>query len=411
MKTLYLECKMGAAGDMLLGALLELLPDPAAFIADMNGWGLAGVEVTAARAQRRGITGTRVSVRLGGREEESLDAHHGEGHSHAHHGHDDDHHHGVHMADIERTVAALPLTVGVKADILAVYTLLAAAESRAHGCPVEAVHFSEVGMMDAIADIAGVCALMAQIAPARVIASPIAVGSGQVHSHHGVLPVPAPATAFLLEGLPSVGGPVEAELCTPTGAALLRHFATGFGPQPLMTTAAVGYGLGKKDFAAANCVRAFLGEEGEGASGDGDEVVEIACNLDDMTGEELGFAQALLLERGALDVFTIPIQMKKGRPGQMLVCLCEAGRAEEMAALMLRHTTTFGVRSRRWQRQVLAREVAERDTPWGPVRVKAGRGHGAAKSKPEYEDIARLARENDLPLREVARSVALDEDE
>lgn len=416
MKTLYLECNMGAAGDMLMAALLELHPDPEDFLRRLNSLGIPGVEVVRESAVKCGITGTHISVTVHGDEEESLDVPVGHTHSHDHdspirlrplshshdHGHGHDHSHGhTGLTEIEALLTSLPLSDKVRADALAVYTLIAQAEGKAHGRPVEQVHFHEVGNMDAVADVVGVCLLMEELGPARVTASPVHVGSGQVKCAHGILPVPAPATAHILMGIPTYGGQIRGELCTPTGAALLRHFAASFGDRPMMAVESIGYGMGKKDFPVANCVRAFLGAEAAGEGG----IVELCCNLDDMTGEELGFALETLMDQGALDVFITPIQMKKSRPGHLLSCLCAPRDEARMAKLMLRHTTTFGVRSRPWRRHILERRVETAQTPWGPVKVKEGSGHGASKRKAEYEDLARLAREHGLSLAEVKETL------
>lgn len=262
MKTLYLDCGMGAAGDMLTAALVELLPDPSAFIAELNGLGLPGVEIVQEKAEKCGIAGTHISVKIHGEEEGGHHHHHEHGHEHSHsHGHAHHHHSGMH--DIEHIVSGLPVSEKVKADILAVYGQIAQAESKAHGVPVQEIHFHEVGTLDAVADITAVCMLMEKLNVDQVVASPVHVGSGHVHCAHGILPVPAPATATILQGVPIYGGGVKGELCTPTGAALLKHFVSMFGNMPVMTVSAIGYGMGKKDFAAANCLRAMLGESAE----------------------------------------------------------------------------------------------------------------------------------------------------
>jgi uncharacterized protein (TIGR00299 family) protein len=292
------------------------------------------------------------------------------------------------MAEIRDILAALPVSDKVKDDALAVYGLIAEAESKAHGKPVDAVHFHEVGMMDAVADIVGVCLLMEELAPRRVVVSPVHVGSGQVKCAHGILPVPAPATATIFRGVPTYGGQIKGELCTPTGAALLKHFADEFGDRPMMATDGIGYGMGKKEFPVANCVRVFIGESKQQDA----DIVEMVCNLDDMTGEELGFALEVLLENGALDVYMVPIQMKKSRPGQMLVCLCKPADEEKLAALILKHTATFGLRSINWRRHTLERTIETVDTKYGPVRIKTGSGYGVTKSKVEYEDLAKIAK-------------------
>ena len=289
----------------------------------------------------------------------------------------------------------------VKDQALAVYKLIAEAESHAHGVPVGYVHFHEVGAMDAVADVVSFCLLMEELAPEQVVVSPVHVGSGQVRCAHGILPVPAPATAHILQGVPVYGGAVRGELCTPTGAALLRHFATSFGPMPVMTVTATGYGMGKKDFEWANCVRAHLGNTG----GEGDQVLELSCNLDDMTPETLGYAQELLMEAGALDVFTTPAGMKKNRPGVLLTCVCRDGEGKKFADLMLRHTTTLGVREKQCRRYVLPREILTRSTPYGEIRVKVAQGDGFTKSKAEYEDVARAAREHGVSISQVLEAL------
>ena len=211
--------------------------------------------------------------------------------------------------------------------------------------------------------------------------------------------MPAPATAYILQGVPTYGGSVQGELCTPTGAALLKHFVQRFGPAPVMRVEKTGYGMGKKDFEAANCVRAMWGQSGSEAGRE--TVLELCCNLDDMTGEALGFAQERLLEAGALDVFTQPIGMKKGRPGVLLTVLCREEDREGLVSLLFLHTTTLGVRERLCARYTLARSQERAETPWGPVGVKVSTGWGVTRRKPEYEDLARIAREQGLPLEQV----------
>ena len=319
MKTLYLECNMGAAGDMLTAALLDLLPEERRqeFLKVMNA--IPGVQMRAEPAEKCGVRGLHVTVLAHGVEEHShdvpcggADAPHLHEHPHDHeheHGHEHGHHHAS-LADVRAIVEGLPVPETVKAKAMEVYGLIAAAEAHAHGQPVELVHFHEVGSLDAIADVVGVSLLMEAIAPERVVASPVRIGFGTVKCAHGILPVPAPATAALLKGIPVYAGELRGEMCTPTGAALLRHFADSFGNMPLMDVSAIGVGLGTRDFGAANCLRAFLGEGGEELP----RISELRCNIDDATPEEIGFAMELLLEKGALDVFTVPIGMKKKFP-------------------------------------------------------------------------------------------------
>ncbi len=406
MKTLYLECGMGAAGDMLTAALLELITDRQSFVDRVNGLGLPGVHVEAEPSVKCGITGTHMKVAVDGEEEESLDAHshphehdHGRGHEHGHeHEH---HHHHASVADIEALIDRLAVSERVKADAKAVYALIADAESRVHGQPVSEIHFHEVGTMDAVTDVVSVCLLMEMIAPDEVIASPVHVGSGHVRCMHGVLPVPAPATALILMDVPTYGGQIRGELCTPTGAALLKHFVSRFGDRPVMKTQAIGYGMGKKDFEQANCVRAFLGESEDKR----EPVTKLECNLDDMTGEGIGFAIEQLFEAGAKDVYTQPIGMKKSRPAVLLTVICLPDDADRLAEVMMKHTATLGIRRQDMSRYVLERWIETVTTDFGEIRVKHAAGMGVERSKPEYDDMAALARKNGVSLETIRKGL------
>ena len=387
MKTLYLDCGMGAAGDMLTAALLELLPEKDAFVEELNALGIPGVRFAAEKCEKCGILGTHMAVTIHGKEEDSVHPHH----------------HGS-MGDIRSIVSGLPIPTMVKLDILSVYEEIAQAESHVHGVPVEQIHFHEVGAMDAVADITAVCLLLHRLAPDRIIVSPVHVGSGQVRCAHGILPVPAPATAYLLRGIPMYGGSIGGELCTPTGAALLRHFATEFGDMPVMKVQAIGYGMGKKNFPRANCIRCLLGETEDSR----EKIVELRCNVDDMTGEAIGFALEQLLKNGALDAFTLPIGMKKSRPGVLITVLCREEKKEAMVGLLLKHTTTLGVREFPCRRYTLSRTVETVDTPYGPVRKKVSSGYGVRREKFEYEDLARIARAENLSLSELLDKICPD---
>lgn len=395
MRTLYIDCGMGAAGDMLTAALLELIPDKEAFLHRMNHLGIPGVMVSAEKSVKCGITGTHFSVKVHDTEENEHMHDHAHGHSHGH-THSHSHTHGS-MAEIRSIVSAMPIPTMVKLDIMSVYNEIAEAESAVHGVPVDQIHFHEVGSMDAVADIAAVCLLMHELDVDRVVASPVHVGSGQVRCAHGILPVPAPATAHILKQVPIYGGSIRGELCTPTGAALLKHFVENFGDMPVMAVSGIGYGMGKKDFERANCVRVLLGETTKQT----DEILELNCNIDDMTGEAMGFALEQLMEHGALDAFTVPIGMKKSRPGVMLTVLCKEANKEEMVRLIFRHTTTLGIREKRCQRHILDRRMESVDTPYGKVHRKISTGYGVQRTKYEYNDIARIAREQNISLFEV----------
>ncbi len=396
MKTLYFDCSMGAAGDMLAAALLELLPEPDVFVAELNSLGIPKAAISRSQSVKCGITGTHFSVKISGVDEDDY--------SHLHHKNENNNHvehHGHHhsrMNDIEQIISVLPVSEQVKENVIGVYRLIAEAESCVHGSTVSEVHFHEVGALDAVADIVSVCLLMEKLAPDRVVVSPICIGSGQVECCHGILPVPAPATALILRGMPTFGGTVVGEMCTPTGAALLKHFATSFGTMPGMCFGAIGYGMGKREYGIANCVRAFLGE----SKGVNDVVVELKCNLDDMTPEAVGFAQEFLFEKGALDVYTVPIGMKKSRPGTQLCCMCREKDKEKMVSMIFKHTTTLGIRISRDERCTMERETSVLQTVYGSVRIKKAVYGDVEKLKPEYEDLVRITREENLTLAEAA---------
>ena len=479
MKTLYIECAMGAAGDMLTAALLELMPDKEAALAKLNAMGIPGVVFEAKPSEKCGITGTHMRVLIHGEEEEPVpcghthahedhhehnhahehhhehehhahahahehvqeDAHchDSDAHDHAHHHEHDAHHHAHHgMAEIRSLIAELAVSETVKEKALAVYQSIAEAESKVHGAEVDQIHFHEVGSMDAVADVTAVCLLMELLAPEQVIVSPIHVGSGTVLCAHGRLPVPAPATALILEGIPIYGGSVQGELCTPTGAALLKTFADSFGPMPPMTVAKTGYGMGTKDFEQANCLRAMLGAsftmngtgskmqtvqdaEGEntgsrGAAGKDTEtenpaghesrITEISCNLDDMTGEDIAFAAERILQAGALDVFTESIYMKKGRPAVKLTVLARPEDEERLAGEIFRHTSTIGVRIHTDRRYELARRSEQRKTPLGTIEVKISEGFGVRKEKIEFASLKEIAETSGKRLAEVRAALA-----
>lgn len=395
MKTLYLDCSMGAAGDMLCAALIELMPDPESAVRELNGIGLPHVVYEKIASQKCGIAGTHLSVRVHGEEEqEPAEGHHYD-HTHHHHAHSN-------LASIETILAGLQVSDGVKANALAVYRLIAEAESHVHGCSVEAIHFHEVGTLDAIADVTAFCLLMERLSPDQIVASPVHVGSGTVRCTHGVLPVPAPATAYLLKDVPIYGGEVKGELCTPTGAALLKHFVARFCPMPVMRVASIGYGMGTKDFDTANCVRALLGETETSGT---ETVFELSANIDDMTAEQIGFASERLFEAGAVEVYTVPVGMKKSRPGTLIRAIVKCDKKEDVLSAFFRHTTTLGVREVETKRYILTRTVESYETALGTVRVKRSEGYGVIREKAEYEDLARIARERNIPLTETETSV------
>lgn len=387
MRTLYIDCSMGCAGDMLTAALLELHPDKDDFLRRMNA-ALGGKAVLSASPDSKcGLRGTHVTVLINGDEEGEATRHH---------------HEHTSISEILSFVDSVPLEVKVREDAKKVYSLIAEAESRVHGHPIENVHFHEVGSLDALADVLSVCALMHELAPERILASEVNVGSGTVRCAHGILPVPAPATELILRGVPIYSGQIKSELCTPTGAALLKYFVWKFGAMPTMQIENAGCGTGKKDFECANVVRAFIGE----TTDEGDRIIELACNLDDMTPEELSFAMEELFTLGALDVYFTSIGMKKSRPGVKLTCMCRERQRKQMLECIFKHTTTLGVREYVCKRYELGRSEKTVRTQDGEVRVKTSSGYGAVREKAEYEDLAALARKSGKTIAQI-RSEAL----
>ncbi len=404
---LFLDLGMGAAGDMICAALYELLDDKdrRKYIDTMNSLGLSGVGIRADEAVKCGITGTHMSVLIDGAEEDEHE-HHDHHDHHDHHEHHEHHHSHHSMDDISHVISHLDLPESVKENAVSIYRMIAGAESRAHNTSVDQIHFHEVGTMDAIADVAGACLLFDMIAPKHVIASYVCTGFGKVKCAHGILPVPAPATADLLKGIPTYAGSVEGELCTPTGAAIVRHFANDYGSMPVMSVSKIGYGMGKKDFETANCLRAMLGTVVEPA-----DVVELSCNVDDMTAEDIAHAVSVFMSEGAKDAYTSSIGMKKGRPGTMITVMCSEEDCGRFTELIFKHTSTIGIRENRMRRHVLAREESTEDTVFGKVRVKTSTGYNVVRKKYEYEDISRIADKEGLSTDEVRRILNKESDD
>ncbi len=388
MKILYIECNMGAAGDMLMSALSELHPNPENFIQRLNALKIPGVEVKRNVSVKCGITGTHVDVTVHG--------HHEDAHMHEQHEH---HHMG--MCEIEHIVSHFELPQKIKNDILSVYRIIAEAESHVHGVPIDEIHSHEIGSMDAVADITGVCMLINELAPEKIVVSPVCTGFGQVKCAHGILPVPAPAAAYILCDIPIYGGNIEGELCTPTGAALLKYFADEFNAMPVMRVSKTGYGMGKKDFETANCVRAMIGITGDVS----ETVTEISCNIDDMSAEELGFAFEKIMDSGALDVFTAPIGMKKNRQGILLTCLCRKEDTEKISEVIFRYTSTIGLRMSEKKRKTLERQSEIIKTKYGDIRIKRSRGFGTERVKAEYDDTSVVAEKLGISINDARKLI------
>lgn len=363
---------------MLLGALVDAGLDVGVLASAVDRLGLDGVSIRAERVRRAGLAATKVHV------ETARD--------HAHRS----------LSTIEGMIAGANLEAEVKDASLRVFRRLGEVEALAHGIPIERVHFHEVGALDAIADIVGSCAGLHAMGIERVHCSPLNLGSGTVTAAHGTLPVPAPATARLVEGLPTYAEGPQVELTTPTGAALAATLSDAFGPLPAMRIAASGYGAGTGDFPGhANLLRVLLGEAAESDAA-AEQIWVLEANIDDMTPEMAGYAMERLLEAGALDVTLTPTQMKKNRPGFTLSVLAAPEDRAALGALMLAETSTMGIRESAARRRTLRRSWTTVSTPYGAVRVKSAEDESAEDTfAPEYEDCRKLAKEHAVPFQRV----------
>lgn len=417
MRILYLDCGMGAAGDMLAGALVSLLSkeEQESFIKMINNIGVDGVKVSLSDDAKCGIVGKHFKVEIDGVEEHSHDVHEHE-HHHEHHehhhehgdGHNDNDNHGHHhhgTGPFPEELETVAEKLDCPNDIQKVYELLAEAEAKVHGKDVSEIHFHEVGMKDALIDIASVVYLMNKLKVDKVVVSPVNVGFGKVKCAHGILPVPAPATAELVKEIPTYAGRFEGELLTPTGAALLKYYADEFSYQPLMNVIKCGYGTGNKNFESANVVKAVLGEVTDELISE--NVIELNCNVDDMSAEDMAYATKALIENGAKDAFVTPVIMKKGRSGMLLTVLCSAIDKERFVSLIFKHTSTIGIRVKETERIILNRHEETVHTKLGDVRVKYSEGYGVKREKPEFEDLRKLAEENNISVAE-ARKIFYD---
>lgn len=410
MRTLYLDCFAGAAGDMIVGALLNLVPSPSVLrdgLKKVTALAPEEYELVIEEGVKNGIAGINFDVILPGtpHDEGEGDCGHREqepahgGHEHAHR----------HLADIEELIAGSGLSDRVKREALRAFSLLAQAEARVHGVRPDQVHFHEVGAVDSIIDIVGTFILMDFLGWPRVISSPINTGSGTVRCAHGVLPVPAPATEVLLHGLPVFAEGEPMERTTPTGALLIGMLADGFGPIPPGRITASGFGLGNRRTPdMPNVLRALLMESG--AEDDGlvrERLVLLECNIDDMNPQDFEPVSEKLFRDGALDVWTEPIYMKKSRPAVRFCCLAAPEQAKDLTSTMLRETTSQGVRRIDVTRERLNWRIDRVSTMLGELNVKTALiGDTPLRRTPEYEDLKRLAIEHGLPITEIRRRIA-----
>jgi uncharacterized protein (TIGR00299 family) protein len=378
---LHFDCFSGISGDMALGALLDAGADHGAVTRGLDSLGLP-IRLVVSKVRKGGFAATQVYVRA-----PEEDAHR-------------------HLPDVEAILGKGEMTPAARELALRIFRRLAEAEAAAHGMPLERVHFHEVGALDSIADIAGVAIALDSLGVERYTSRSVVTGFGTVKCAHGVMPVPAPGTAALLKGVPVEPGPIKSEMTTPTGAAILAATVQEWTEAPAMTVRAIGHGAGMRDFLEVpNLLRVFVGEVSGGAA-ERDRVWALETNLDDVPGEVVGYCFERLFEAGALDVYAVPIQMKKQRPGVMLGVLAPADKVAAVEAVLFRETGTFGVRRYAVERSKLRREAVTVRTPWGEVKAKRGwRDGGVAVITPEYEDCARLARERGVALREVYEAV------
>ncbi len=390
MRHAYLDCSSGISGDMFLGTLLDAGVELKELGKELKKIPLGFYEFKRTHALRGGLVGTRVEVRVpAGQPARKL-------------------------TDIETLLKSSTLEEPVKERAMKVFNLLAEVEGKLHNVPAGEVHFHEVGAVDAIVDVVGTCAGIQRLEISELVCSPLNVGGGRAEAEHGSLPVPAPATAELLKNIPVYSSGVEAELVTPTGAALVATFASSFGPFPAMKVERIGYGAGEKELPGQpNIARLFLGQRTEvqearpGAPGD--EIVSIIeANLDDMSPQLYGFLVEQALQAGALDITCSATQMKKNRPGLTVTVLAPTDRSDALADLLFEQTTTIGVRIYEARRKVLEREVVSLETVYGPVRVKvAKRDAKVFNVAPEYDDCQRLATEKGVPLKQVILAAQL----
>jgi uncharacterized protein (TIGR00299 family) protein len=382
-RVLHFDCFSGISGDMTLAALIDAGIDPGSIRAALDSFGLP-IALEIEKVKRNGIAATYVNVVAPDQEEYRF------------------------LPDVEAILAKGKLTPRQRDLALAIFRKLAVAEAAVHGMPVDRVHFHEVGALDSIADIAGAAVAIDLLGVDRITCRSVPPGSGSVKCAHGLMPVPAPATAHLLKGMPLAQAPVTGELVTPTGAAILATVVNEFTDQPAMTVERIGCGAGKKDFwEQPNVLRVFIGTAASAAAADeSDTVTVLETSLDDVSPEVIGYAFDRLFGAGALDVFAAPVHMKKNRPGTLLTVIAPADAVAALEAILFRETGTFGIRRHTATRSKLRREAVTVSTPWGPVKAKRGWRDDVELVTPEYDDCARVARENDVPLRVVFDAVS-----
>ena len=408
---LYYDCFSGVSGDMNLGAMIDLGVKPEKLEAELAKLGIDGYRLEIFPDERKGITGTRVIVHTNESQPDAEARVHSHHQDHGHQGHDHEHHHHRGLSEIRRIISESQLSATVKHRSIAIFERLGVAEAKVHGVPVDQVQFHEVGAVDAIVDIVGAAICLDLLGVDRVECSEVRLGGGTVRAAHGLLPVPAPATAEILRDIPVRSGPVDKELTTPTGAAIVRTLAEAFDNGLAMTVQAVGYGIGGNDNEVANVLRVFLGQaettSAFGSNPDSGEYVQVETNIDDMPAEDYDYLVERLFEVGALDVWLTPIIMKKTRPAVTLSCLCSESCKDACIDVVLRESSSLGVRVSSVARPALERSSAVVECAYGQVEVKVAYKDGALlKLKPEYEHCRALAKQHGVSIQTV-RTAAL----
>lgn len=414
-KILYFDCFSGISGDMCLGALIDLGLDKSSVICELNKLGVKGYDIEVKKSKQHSISGTDVKVMLNEVEKsvhENHAEHKHETHSHEH-GHGNRHDDERSLIDISNIIESSGISKKTKDLAIAIFTEIAYAEAAVHGKSVEEIHFHEVGAIDSIVDIVGTAICIDMLNVDRIFSSPLHEGQGFIHCQHGKLPIPVPAVIKMLEGsgIPLITEDVEAELATPTGVGILKTVSESSGKMPEMLVERVGYGFGKTETGSLNALRVIMGsksvEEAHGTSPEKvrEKISLMETNIDDSTGEILGYTMEKLKKAGALDLWYTPIQMKKNRPAYMLSVLCKGNDTESISDIIFNETSTIGIRIHEMERIALKREIIIVKTDMGEVQVKAVTIEGIERIQPEYEDCARLAEENNLSLNKVYEAV------
>lgn len=426
MKVLYFDCSSGISGNMTLGALMELIEEPDYLQKELNKLKVDGYHLHVSKTKKNGITGTYVDVHIEehdhGHEhhhDHSHEHHHDHGHEHHHeHGHEHEHHHGhdhhhehdhghshVHrnLFDVNKIIDDSDIDENAKELAKKIFLRVAMAESKVHNETLENVHFHEVGAIDSIVDIIGTAVLINKINPDKIYSSIVNDGYGFIECAHGTISVPVPATSEIFASSNVIARQIDidTELVTPTGAAIIAELASSYGTMPPMNIQKIGWGCGSKELKIPNVLKVSLGTVETNL----DDIIVMETNIDDCTGEILGYTSELLFEQGALDVFFTPIFMKKNRPAYRLTVACHEDKLETLQNIIFKQTTTIGIRYRYEQRKVLSRKAVELDCPYGKIQAKEVSLNGEAYTYPEYESVKKIAKENDLAIKDVYKLI------